>query len=159
MGCFNHTLHGWLDINTGVSNDTPMRKIGEVLDRTNRNLARVVKVRSRWAEIAGDVLASHTEPVLVRSGKLHVLCDSPAWVQQVKLLSGYILERIVQVSKVKVSGIEAAFGTPRKAPEPRQKERATLRFEIDPEAIERIKDPQLAERIRALAQAASQGQE
>ena len=44
-----------------------MRRIGDVLAGQNRQIGQVMKIRSKWAEIAGEVLASHTEPVLIRN--------------------------------------------------------------------------------------------
>ncbi|HPC46437.1 MAG TPA: DUF721 domain-containing protein [Deltaproteobacteria bacterium] len=133
-----------------------MRRIGEVLGLQGRIITRVKRVRDRWPEIAGDVLASHAEPVLVRSGTLHVLCDSPAWVQQINLLTGLIRERVQKMTGLKITRIEASFGVSRSAPEARRLGRVRFRPDIDPAAVDRIRDPQLARLVRALAEAADE---
>lgn len=146
---------GSLDNPRGVVEYGSMKTIGEALARADKNMARVMKIRSRWAEIAGEVLASHTEPVLIKSSKLHVLCDSPAWAQQVCLLAGNIVERVKGVVGLKLSGVEASFGKPgrprpQRPPEPRT---APFKVEIDPSDIEKVRDPKLADLLRQLARA------
>lgn len=128
-----------------------MRRIGDVLANQNRQIGQVMKIRSRWTEIAGEVLASHTEPVVVKNKVLHVLCDSPAWAQQVGLLSGAIEEQIRKITKIRNLKVEGRFGMVRKI-QPRKRTVLPIgRPDIDPRDIDRIRDPGLARVIRQLA--------
>ncbi len=128
-----------------------MRRIGDVLANQNRQIGQVMKIRSRWTDIAGEVLASHTEPVVVKNKVLHVLCDSPAWAQQVGLLSGAIEEQIRKITKIRVQKVEGRFGMARKVPPRKRMVQAIGRPDIDPRDIEKIKDPGLARVVRELA--------
>lgn len=128
-----------------------MRRIGDVLAGQNRVMGQVMKIRSRWAEIAGEVLAAHTEPVVMKKKVLHVLCDSPAWAQQVGLLSGAIGEQIRKLTRIRVDGIEGRFGMVSR-PKPRERTvRPMGRPDIDPGDIEKLRDPGLARAVRELA--------
>ncbi len=128
-----------------------MRRIGDVLANQSRQIGQVMKLRSRWTEIAGEVLASHTEPVVIKNNVLHVLCDSPAWVQQVGLLSGAIEEQIRKITKIRVRKIEGKFGIVRKVPPRKRSISPIVRPAIDPGDIEKIRDPDLASVIMELA--------
>lgn len=128
-----------------------MRRIGDVLANQNRQIGQVMKIRNRWTEIAGEVLASHTEPVVIKNKVLHVLCDSPAWAQQVGLLSGAIEEQIRKITKIRNLKVEGRFGMVRKI-QPRKRTVLPIgRPDIDPRDIDRIRDPELARVIRQLA--------
>lgn len=134
-----------------------MKKIGDVLGNKYRGIGKVVKVRSLWTEIAGEVLASHTEPVLVSSGTLHVLCDSPAWVQQVRLLADPIVEQVKKLAGIRITKIDATFGIPRRPPEAPKRTQVVFRPPIDPADIERIADERLAQLMRALVNSTEHG--
>ena len=128
-----------------------MRRIGDVLAGQNRQIGQIMKIRGKWAEIAGEVLASHTEPVLIRNRVLHVLCDSPAWAQQVGLLSGAIEEQVRKIVKVRVHSVEGRFGMARRTAPRKRTVPPVRRPAIDPKDIDKIRDPGLASAIRELA--------
>ncbi|HQG33191.1 MAG TPA: DUF721 domain-containing protein, partial [Deltaproteobacteria bacterium] len=90
-----------------------MQRISDILDRKYKGFSRIIKVRNLWTEIAGEVLASHSEPVQIKGKTLWVLCDSPAWVQQVDILSLTLIPRIRQVAGTKIESIEARFAVKR----------------------------------------------
>ncbi len=128
-----------------------MRRIGDVLANQNRQIGQVMKIRSRWKDIAGEVLAAHTEPVAIKNKVLQILCDSPAWAQQVGLLSRTIEEQIRKMTRVKIEKIEGKFGMVHKAPPRKRAVQAIGRLDIDPRDIEKIRDPKLAQIVRELA--------
>ncbi len=128
-----------------------MRRIGDVLASQNRQIGQIMKIRSQWTDIAGEVLAAHTEPVTIKNKVLQVLCDSPAWAQQVGLLSGTIQDQIRKFTRVKIEKIEGKFGMARKVPPRKRTVQAIGRPDIDPEDIEKIRDPNLARVVRELA--------
>ncbi len=107
-------------------------------------------MRNLWTEIAGEVLASHSEPVQIKGKTLWVLCDSPAWVQQVDILSLTLIPRIRQVAGTKIESIEARFAVKRD-PVPRKKtKKAFARPDIDPADVERIPNPDLRNAVKKL---------
>ncbi len=127
-----------------------MQKVSDILDRKYKGFGKVVRIRKLWAEIVGEVLNSHTEPVQLKGNTLLVLCDSPAWVQQMSILSLTLTQRIHEVGKVRVDRIEAKFGVKR-APEQKKRVRRTLRKpDIDPADVEKITNPGLREAVRKL---------
>ncbi|HNS91087.1 MAG TPA: DUF721 domain-containing protein [Deltaproteobacteria bacterium] len=128
-----------------------MRRIGDVLANQNRQIGQVMKIRAQWTDIAGEVLAAHTDPVAIKHKVLQVLCDSPAWAQQVGLLSRTIEEQVRKITRVKIEKIEGRFGMARKAPPRKRTVQAIGRPDIDPRDIDKIRDPKLARVVRELA--------
>lgn len=127
-----------------------MQRVSDIIDRTYKGFGKVIKVRNLWSEIVGEVLSSHTEPVQIKGKTLLVLCDSPAWVQQMDILSITLMQRIQEIGKIKVDRIEAKFGLKRN-PAPKKKEKKTFgRLDIDPADVERIANPGLRNAIKKL---------
>lgn len=141
-----------LDNRTHILDHCPMQRIGDILARGSRQLGQVMRIRSSWPEIAGEVLAAHTEPVMIRNRVLQVLCDSPAWAQQAGLLSRVIEERVREVTGFRGLKIEARFGMPGRILPRTRKARQVRRPDIDPADIARIRDPALARAVRALVE-------
>lgn len=134
-----------------------MRRIGDIIAGQNRQIGQVMMIRSRWADIAGEVLAAHSEPVVIRNKVLQVLCDSPAWAQQVGLLSKAIEEQLRKIARVRVQKVEGKFGMVRKTPPRTKAVRPIGRPAIDPRDIEKLKDPVLARAVRELAGSGGDG--
>ena len=55
------------------------------------------RVHTAWAEIAGEELARHVEPVRLAGGVLVVRVSSPAWATQVSYLAPQLLARANEV--------------------------------------------------------------
>ena len=127
-----------------------MKTIGEVLGKKYGNLTKVIRIRERWVEIAGEVLAAHTEPVQLRGKILYVLCDSPAWVQQIDILTATIVPRIKKIAGFKVDKVAGAFGMARKVKEQFRAKTIIQRPDIDPADIKKISDPALRNAIEKL---------
>jgi hypothetical protein len=127
-----------------------MRRAGEIISTRFKVFGQIFKVRDKWNEIAGEVLAAHVEPVFIKNKVLHVLCDSPAWVQQIGILSTVIISQIKKVTGIRVEKIEGKFGMTLRIP-PRQKApRVFKKPDIDPDDIKKVKNPELAKAIRQL---------
>lgn len=127
-----------------------MQRISDILDRKYKVFSKVIKIRTLWTEIAGEVLASHSEPVQIKGKTLFVLCDSPAWVQQVDILSPTIVPRIRQIAGIKLEKLEARFSA-RRDPVPRKKTKRVFgRPDIDPADVERISNPDLKKAVKQL---------
>ncbi|WP_437583550.1 DUF721 domain-containing protein [Paramicrobacterium sp. CJ85] len=48
----------------------------------------------KWAQIAGESTAAHSEPIGIEAGVLTVRCDSTAWATQLRLMRVDIMNRI-----------------------------------------------------------------
>ncbi|HDP25248.1 MAG TPA: DUF721 domain-containing protein [Deltaproteobacteria bacterium] len=130
-----------------------MQKLGAILGYKYKPFARIIAIRKVWPEIAGELLASHTEPVLIKDKSLHVLCDSPAWVQQIGILAGVLLPRIREMAGVRVEKVEGKFGMlpvnkvqQKPAPKP-------FKMDIRLEDVQKMKNPELRSAIEALLKA------
>ena len=55
---------------------------------------REYSLQKRWDTIVGELISRHTNPDTVRFGRLHVLVDSPAWLQQLTFLKPQLLRKI-----------------------------------------------------------------
>jgi len=127
-----------------------MQKVGDILGKKYGNLTRVIRIREKWVDIAGEVLAAHTEPVQLRGKILHVLCDSPAWVQQIDILTTTLEPRVKKVAGVRVDKIAGTFGMAMKTKKQLQIKRMLKRPDIDPEDIKNISDPALRKAVEEL---------
>ena len=127
-----------------------MRRIGEVLGTGYKQISRVIKIRAKWSEIAGEVLAAHAEPVVIKNKVLHVMCDSPAWAQQVGMLSPALTAQIKKISGIRVEKVEGKFGHVQKIPKKSRQPLILNAFNIDPEDVNKVKNPELAHVIRQL---------
>lgn len=134
-----------------------MRRIGDILAGQNRQIGQIMKIRRFWTEIAGEVLAAHTEPVVIKNRTLLVLCDSPAWAQQVALLSRVIRDQVGAVTGVMLQKVEGKFGMAGRIPSRERTVHALVRPDIDPRDIEKLRDPDLARAVRALASGEESG--
>jgi predicted nucleic acid-binding Zn ribbon protein len=72
---------------------------------------RGARVHQAWAEIAGEELARHVEPVRLAGGVLVVRAESPAWATQVSYLAPQLLQRANEVlgaGEVRTVTVQAA---------------------------------------------------
>ncbi len=132
-----------------------MQRVSDILGRTYKGFGRIVKIRTLWPEIAGEVLGSHSEPVQLKGKTLWVLCDSPAWVQQVDILSPSLVPRLRQIAGVSVEKISARFAAkrlshPGKPGGARSARRRPGKPDIDPADVEKITNPELRKAVKAL---------
>ena len=69
------------------------------------------QVRATWKELAGDFIASHTEPVSVKSGNLILRVTQPALRFQLEQMKPMLLKRIrIQLGEDKVKSIKFTLG-------------------------------------------------
>ncbi len=127
-----------------------MKKISDILGRTYKGIGRIMRLRTVWAEIAGDVLGGHTEPVQISGKTLWVLCDSPAWVQQVNLLSSTLVPRIQKVAKINVDKVAAKFAMKAEHVKKVRRQVTPVRMDIDPADVEKISSPELKAAVKKL---------
>ncbi|HUI46950.1 MAG TPA: DUF721 domain-containing protein [Nitrospirota bacterium] len=52
------------------------------------------RVSSRWAGTVGAAIARHAQPRTLRGGRLLLIVDSPAWMQQISLMKPEIIAKL-----------------------------------------------------------------
>ncbi len=52
------------------------------------------RISSQWINVVGPAIARHAQPRTLRGGRLLVIVDSPAWMQQLSLLKPEIIEKL-----------------------------------------------------------------
>ena len=130
---------------------TRMQRLSDILSRKYWGFSKIVKIRDMWTEIAGEVLAAHTEPVQLRGKTLAVICDSPAWVQQMGVLGPALAEKVHKVARIKIDTVDARFSAQNRPARKRTSaRRPVLKLNIDPEDVKRIKDPKLRKAVMQL---------
>ena len=53
---------------------------------------------AKWSEVVGTEIASKSEPIEVRDGKLFIKCVSTAWMTQLNLIKKELLETIQKIA-------------------------------------------------------------
>jgi predicted nucleic acid-binding Zn ribbon protein len=51
-------------------------------------------LKQHWANVVGEQIAAHTQPVQIRFHKLYLSIDSPPWMQELAFLKSELLEKI-----------------------------------------------------------------
>ena len=99
-----------IDLNAGVSNAEKwirnvLKSIGAG-DGLDEEL-----VRTTWKELAGDFIASHTEPVSVRNGHLVLRVTQPAMRFHLEQMKPMLLTRIrEQIGDHRIKSIKFTLG-------------------------------------------------
>ncbi len=75
-------------------------------DKLSTTIDKILKVRgmqgrlpeyrisSQWVKLVGPAIARHAQPRTLRGGKLQVIVDSPAWMQQLSLMKPEIIGKL-----------------------------------------------------------------
>ena len=120
------------------------------LDRLSQTLDKLLKARGfqgrlheyrifgHWEQTVGAVIARHAQPQQVRGGKLSLIVDSPAWMQQLSLLKPEIIAKLnkrlgreaIKDITLKLGEIEVSHEQPL--------EQETAPLPLDPEERARI---------------------
>ena len=81
-----------------MSRRTAPRPLSAALDQVVAGAAPagvLARLQAVWPEVAGPTVAAEAEPVSERSGTVTIACRSAVWAQELELLSGDLLERLV----------------------------------------------------------------
>ena len=83
--------------------DPGPRRIGNALDRLLGSMRApsvdvLDSIFSRWEEIVGPDLATHTQPAAIDGDQLVVSVDDPTWASEFRWLEAQVLERVREVS-------------------------------------------------------------
>jgi hypothetical protein len=127
-----------------------MQRLGDILARSNEQIGQIMMIRQQWKEIAGEVLSVHAEPVVIKKRVLMVMCDSPAWAQQIGMLTKALEKQIKDITGIKIQKVEGKFGHVPKHPQKGKIIRVVKKPDIDPEDMKWLKDPKLADAVREL---------
>lgn len=133
-----------------MKDHTLMRRVGEILSKGSSQIGHMMKIRQNWKEIAGEVLSGHTEPVLIKNRVLHVICDSPAWAQQIGMLTKVLEKQVIEMTGIRIIRVEGQFGPARRNPLKVAVPRPFIKPDIDPEDLKKITDPILAKAVLEL---------
>ncbi|HEY9162296.1 MAG TPA: DUF721 domain-containing protein [Desulfomonilia bacterium] len=125
-------------------------RLGNHLGVISKDIYRLLKIKSQWREIAGEVFAGHTVPARLKGSKLEVLCDSSVWVQQVGLLELTLIESIRKITNLRIKEIDSKIGVLKPEAQPGLKKSVPVKLDIDSQVYENIKNPELREKIKAL---------
>jgi predicted nucleic acid-binding Zn ribbon protein len=76
------------------------------IDKLSKTIDKILKARgmqnrlpeyrlsSKWVNMVGPAIARHAQPRTLRGGKLQVIVDSPAWMQQLSLMKAEIIGKL-----------------------------------------------------------------
>jgi len=137
-----------------------VERAGEVLARyLRRHHVRNVQehaIANKWVELVGEQIAAHTQPLSLKDGLLNVVVASAAWLNELSLLRGPIVQRINELlGENTVAAIRLLAGRVRPSPRPAPIPEQPSYVELPPEEVERIEhevtevsDPELRAAIR-----------
>ena len=78
------------------------------------------------------------------------MCDSPAWAQQVGMMSKVLERQIKEITGIRVNKVEGKFGMSTVTPRKKKTPRPFAVPDIDPDDVKKLKDPLLAQAVRSL---------
>jgi predicted nucleic acid-binding Zn ribbon protein len=67
---------------------------------------------TRWEEVAGAELSSHSQPMRLQNSTLVVGADHPAWATRTRMESGRILTRVHELGDTTIDRIEVVVQRP-----------------------------------------------
>jgi len=131
-------------------------------------LTVAASIASKWPEMVGPGIAGHSRPQEIKGGRLTLIVDSSAWMNQLSLLSGDIVSKInaalgedvvtdIRLRAGKISpSTSGALAKPKRGSErpPRRKLTADEQADIERTASE-IDDPELRARAKRLLEKAA----
>ena len=143
--------------------------MARTLDKFSATLGKILKARgmqarlheyrifSQWSRTVGSAIARHAQPRALRGGKLALVVDSPAWMQQLSLMKPEIIEKLnrnlgretVKDLTLRLGEVETSSGG---APEERPVRAALTREEQETieHVVQDIGDHNVREAIRRL---------
>jgi predicted nucleic acid-binding Zn ribbon protein len=69
-------------------------------------------VFTRWADVAGEVLARHVEPLRIDGSTLLLTADHPTWATRARIESRAIIERARALGDTHIERIEIVIQRP-----------------------------------------------
>lgn len=114
-----------------------------------------VELRKAWQRAVGPLIASHSMPYSFKRGTLTVLCPTPHWILELRMLKEQILEKLnAELGDQKVKRLSFKLGH---LEPPKEESPSGVSSEISKEEAEAltasIKDRELKERILRILEA------
>jgi predicted nucleic acid-binding Zn ribbon protein len=146
-----------------------MAAMARTMDKLAKTLGKILKARgmqarlheyrigNQWDRTVGPAIARHAQPQGLRAGKLALVVDSPAWMQQLSLMKPELIEKLNRdlgretVKDITLKLGEVASGN-KSSPEeelPRPALSAEEREKIEG-SVKDIAEPSIREAIRRL---------
>lgn len=100
----------------------PPESLGAVLDdliasKRWGDRLRGASVFDRWAEVVGEDLAQHCQPVRLKGGVLTVAASSPTWATQLRYLTGQLALNVnTALGEPTVTSVHVVVGRPEDGP-------------------------------------------
>jgi len=93
-------------------NKTPFHSVNEILGRFLKGGKMGAKIRqyalhANWENVVGPKIAGHAVPTVWRGNILFVEVESPAWLQELRMMEEEVLEKIrtactdLQIEKIR----------------------------------------------------------
>ena len=70
----------------------------------------LVQIQKNWKDFAGEGLASHSVPLMLKEGELSITADHPMFSQQILLLQKEICKKINEILPVKIKKFRVKTG-------------------------------------------------
>ncbi len=98
-----------LDLKKGLHH--PSEFLEEILESAGvESGIKEEKLRTTWAQVAGEFIASHTEPVSIRNGELLLRVSQPALRFQLERMKPDLLHRVRQALGDSIRNIRFSHG-------------------------------------------------
>ena len=119
------------------------------------NVAFLVSLRKRWADIAGPLVSRNATPLSLRNGVLTVVVRNHAWAQELQMSKTTMLERIRETAgeRIPVSDLRFTVGSIASSGEAETPPSGEppVTAGPDPEGLSAVADPETRESLRAIA--------
>ncbi|MDH5720268.1 MAG: DUF721 domain-containing protein [Spirochaetia bacterium] len=70
----------------------------------------LIQIQKNWQVLAGEGLASHSTPLLLKENELYVTADHPIFAQQILLLQNEIRSKISETLPLRIKNIKVKTG-------------------------------------------------
>jgi predicted nucleic acid-binding Zn ribbon protein len=143
-----------------MSHDTSFKSLSQFLTSALKASGAAVPdtlgtIRDAWRKVASSPLADHSQPVHLRSGRLLIETDSPAWANKIRNQEKGIIEQLnrriapILVNALRIRVLPAQMASPPPQSEPARRSPETRR--LIESGAEQLSDPALKEAMRRLA--------
>ncbi len=141
--------------------DTPMDRVGEVLNQSLKRLELTqhldqYRVWPIWNEVVGKPIAKNAQPEKIRNGTLFVKVTSPVWMQQLQYMKEMIADKLNDRLQSEIVKTIFFMVGQIDAPMEEASEQATkiapveTPSRVDEEFLQSIDDPEIRDAFRKL---------
>ncbi|MDD5004947.1 MAG: DUF721 domain-containing protein [Candidatus Omnitrophica bacterium] len=84
--------------------------INGVIENIKKQQRTQVDIENIWRRCVNKAAAKHTKAVFLKSGRLYINIESPAWLYELKLKKESITKKIQKLSKNKIKEVRFKIG-------------------------------------------------